>query len=168
MPIDAATVGRELLANRYRLLAVAGLVLREHDLADDVFQQVVVQALEDPARFADATHLLRWALRAARHRAVDLARARKRIVLDDSVYDLLADDLADAADQSARVVALRACLAGLPADARRLLGLRHDDGLACGVIADRLGRSVDAVYQALSRTHAQLRKCVEKRLANGG
>ncbi len=167
MPLDAATVGRELLANRFRVMAVAAVVVREHDLVDDVFQQVVVQALEDPARYADPTHLLRWALRAARHRAIDLARSRKRLVLDDSVYELLASEIEElpADEQVARVKALRECLAGLSPEAKRLLAMRHEDGLACGVIAQKVGRSVDAVYQSLSRTHAQLRKCVERRVS---
>ncbi len=170
MALDAATVGRELLANRFRVMAVAAMIIREHDLVDDVFQQVVVQALEDPARYTDSTHLLRWALRTARHRAIDLARARKRLVLDDSVYEVLATEIeeAPADEQAARVRALRECIAGLSSDLRRLLALRHEHGLACGVIAEQLGRSVDAVYQSLSRTHAHLRKCVERRIRSNG
>jgi RNA polymerase sigma-70 factor (ECF subfamily) len=167
MALDPATIGGELVAHRHRITAVAALVIREPDLAEDVFQQVVVAALEDGSRFADRQHLLRWALTAARHRAVDYARARRRVVLHAAVYELIEAEAAEApaADIEARLAALRQCVDGLPSDARRLLRLRYDDGLSCGDVAGRVGRSVGAVHQALCRLHRALRRCVEKRVA---
>jgi DNA-directed RNA polymerase specialized sigma24 family protein len=42
--------------------------------------------------------------------------------------------------------------------------MRYGEGLSAAVIAGRLDRSADAVYQSLSRIHRCLRECVERRL----
>ena len=168
MAVDAATIGRELLVHRHRITAMAALVIHEPQLADDVFQQVAVQALENPDRFSDAVHLLRWALRAARHRAVDLAKSRQRLVLDDSVYELLEADASEvpATNLAARLAALRGCVDALPKSTRKLIQLRYERGMSGGDIAERMGRTVEAVYQALYRVHQQLKRCVDLRTAS--
>ncbi len=49
--------------------------------------------------------------------------------------------------------------------ARQLLHMKYTEGLTALVIAERLKRTADAVYQNLSRLHHSLRACVERRLA---
>lgn len=166
MPLDTTAVTRELLANRFRVLAVAAMVLREHHLADDVFQQVVMKAIENPAQFKDAGHLLAWALRTARHRAIDAARGRREQRLDEGVYELLEAHVAELPSRhfTDRRDALQKCLDGLPTAAKKILRLRYDDELSCGQIAGKLGQSLDAVYQRLSRLHRALRDCVDRRV----
>ncbi|MBA4064675.1 MAG: hypothetical protein C0501_13365 [Isosphaera sp.] len=166
MPLDANVVVQVLLRERVRLTAAAVVVLRDVHAADDVFQQLVLAALEHPGHFRDADHLLAWSLRAARHRAVDAARRRRVRTLDDEALDALEAHWSGtpAADPPARVEALQWCLAKVPAAGREVLRLRYEGGLSCGEVADRLRRSVDAVYQTLSRLHRRLRECVEQHL----
>ena len=61
--------------------------------------------------------------------------------------------------------ALHRCLGQVAEPAREVLRLRYADGLSAVAIAGKLRRTVDAVYQMLSRTHRALRKCVERELA---
>jgi RNA polymerase sigma-70 factor (ECF subfamily) len=166
MGLDANAVVQLLLRERVRLTAAAVAVLRDVHTADDVFQQIVLAALGHPDHFRDPDHLLAWSLRAARHRAVDAARRRRVQVLDADVLDALEAHWADtpAADPPARVEALQHCLGRLPAAGREVLRLRYEGGLSCGEVAGRLRRSVDAVYQTLSRLHRRLRECVEEQL----
>jgi len=42
--------------------------------------------------------------------------------------------------------------------------MKYTEGLTAVVIADKLGRTPDAVYQSLSRIHRSLRGCVERQL----
>lgn len=165
--LDTSGVVQLLLRERVRLTAAAGAVLRDAHAADDVFQQVVLAALRPAEPFRDPDHLLAWALRAARHRAIDAARRRRVLVLDDAALDVLEAHWAGLAegDAPARVEALRDCLGKLPPGAREVLRLRYEQGLGCPAVAGRLGRSVDAVYQTLSRLHRRLRECIEARLA---
>ena len=49
--------------------------------------------------------------------------------------------------------ALHRCLGQVAEPAREVLRLRYADGLSAVAIAGKLRRTVDAVYQMLSRTH---------------
>lgn len=169
MVLEADSVVQVLLRERLRITALAAAVLRDVHSADDIFQQVVLAALEHRAEFRDVGHVLAWALRAARHRAVDACRSRHAKALPDEVLDLLESPDADPADGSwsDRTEALHRCLAELTPSARGLLQLRYGEGLAAVDIARQLRRTADAVYQNLSRLHRGLRECVEKRLIGG-
>jgi RNA polymerase sigma-70 factor len=161
------TVVQVLLKERRRITAFAAAVVRDVHAADDIFQQVVLTAIEGRPRFRDADHLLAWSLRSARHRAVDQVRGRRARPLPDDVLDLLEGHWSDPAGAawSDRGEALTGCLGRLGPGARELLQLRYADGLSAAAIAGRLARSAAAVYQSLSRIHRSLRRCVEQELA---
>src|SRR4051812_22007144 len=96
MPLEMDTIVQFLLKERRRVTAYAAAVVRNVHTADDIFQQVVLSALEQRAQFRDTDHLLAWSLRATRHRAVDLVRTQKLRPLPDNVLDLLEAKWADA------------------------------------------------------------------------
>jgi RNA polymerase sigma-70 factor (ECF subfamily) len=79
--------------------------------------------------------------------------------------DAVAASLDEHEGASPKVAALRQCIAALPEESKRLLRLRYDEGRSGRVLAALLRRSEDAIYKALSRLHAALRKCAEERLA---
>lgn len=163
MGLEADIIVSFLLRHRLRLVASAtGIVRNPHD-ADDVFQQVVLAALESRDQLRDADHLLAWAVRAVRHRAIDAARRKHLRNLSDRVLDLLAAEWGDPSGgvPSDRADALWGCLGKLTPAARTLMKLRYFDGLPVPLIAERMGRTPEAVYQLLSRTHRALRACVE-------
>jgi RNA polymerase sigma-70 factor (ECF subfamily) len=166
MTLETDTIVQVLLRERLRVTALAASVVRDVHAADDIFQQVVLSALEARAQFRSPEHVLAWSLRTARHRAVDLARSRQLRPLPDEVLDLLESRPADPepADWSDRDEALHHCLDRLAPAAQRLLQMKYGEGLTAGAIADRLHRTPDAVYQSLSRIHRCLRECVERKL----
>lgn len=170
MSLSPDAVVQVLLRGRLRLVAVATAVLRDPHAADDVFQQVVLSALQHRDEFHDEAHVLPWAVRAARFRAVDAARRRRLRVVPAAVLDHLEARWADpdGPDPGDRVRAVQRCLGRLGGPARDLLRWRYDDGLTAAAMAGRLRRSVDAVYQSLSRLHRALRACVQRELAVGG
>lgn len=167
MPMEPDEVVSALLRGRLRLTAAAAAVVRDVHAADDLFQQVVLAAIETRVQFRDADHLFAWGLRAVRHRAVDLARRRKLTPLPDHVLDLLEGPelCPDAAPSTDRADALHRCMDRLGDQAKELIRLRYDEGLSAAAIAGRLRRTADAVYQSLSRVHRALRQCAEKELA---
>jgi RNA polymerase sigma-70 factor (ECF subfamily) len=167
MLLEPDTVVQVLLRERLRLTALATAVVRDVHSADDLFQQVVLSALEHRNQIKDPDHLLAWALRAIRHRAVDLARRKQLRPLSTEVLDLFEADWGDPAgpDCPERVEALRRCVGRLGTPARKLLQMKYFDGMTAAAIAARLRRSADAVYQSLSRLHRALRDCVEQEMA---
>jgi RNA polymerase sigma-70 factor, ECF subfamily len=164
MGLDQNTVVQVLLRERIRISASVLSILRDVHAADDVFQQVVLQGLQCREQFREPEHVLAWGLRVARHRAIDILKKRGAECLDDAVLELLEHqwDAVPAGELDARVEALHRCMDKLPEPSRRLLRLRYEEGLRCTTVAGRLGRSLDAVYQSLSRIHRQLRQCVER------
>jgi RNA polymerase sigma factor (sigma-70 family) len=166
MTLEPDTIVQVLLRERLRVTALAAAVTRDVHAADDIFQQVVLAALESRAQFRGPDHVLAWALRAARHRAVDFARGRRLRSLPDDVLDLLEARWADPAGAAAsdRGEALHRCLGRLTNSARELLQMRYAEGLTAVAVAERVRRTVDAVYQTLSRIHRSLRECVEREL----
>lgn len=165
--MDPDAIVQVLLRERVRVTALATAVLRDRHAADDVFQQVVLAGLEHRGEFREPGHVLAWALRAARHRAVDLARRKRLWLLPGDVLDKLEGHWGgrDAAGATDQVVALRHCLGRLGPPAQRMLRMRYGDGLTAAAIAGRLHRTTDAVYQSLSRTQRALRECVEREAA---
>jgi RNA polymerase sigma-70 factor, ECF subfamily len=168
MALEPNEVVQTLLRQRLRVTAIATLILRDVHAADDIFQQVVLAALENRHQIKDSEHLLAWTLRATRHRAVDLARKRHLRLLPDELLDLIEGAESDPpeAHSTEEVEALHRCLAKLGGPARAMLRMRYDEGLNATSIAGRVQRSTDAVYQTLSRTHRALRECVERELAS--
>lgn len=166
MALPLPTVVQHLLKDRVRITAVALAVVRNSHDADDVFQQVMLAAVEGKEAFREPDHLRAWALRAARHRAIDFARRNHLQVLDAAALDAIEAHWAQAptGDGSARAEALGRCLDVLPARHRELLRLRYEGGLSGAELGRRLGRSTDAVHQTLSRLHRRLKECVEHHL----
>ena len=167
MAMEPDSIVQVLLRERVRVMASATAIVRDVHAADDIFQQVVLTALQAADQFRDPGHVLAWALRTARHRALDLANRRRLIPLPDQVLDLMEADWADPAGPwSDQAEALHRCLGRVAGPAREVLRLRYADGLTAVAIAGKLRRTADAVYQMLSRTHRALRTCVEHELAH--
>src|SRR5437899_684402 len=113
MGLEADTIVQSLLQDRLRLIAAATAVIRDVHAADDSFQQVVLAALEHRQQIRDTGHLKAWALRAIRHRTLDLARRRRLRSLSTEVLDLFEADWGDPAGVGCpdQVESLRRCVA---------------------------------------------------------
>lgn len=168
MPLEPDAVVQLLLKERLRLVAAATAIVRDVHAADDLFQQVVLAALEHRDQFTGTGHLLPWSMRAIRHRAIDLTRKKQLRSLSTEVLDLIEADWGDPAGIGSpeQVEALRRCVNRLGPAARDLLHMKYSEGLTAARIAARLRRTADAVYQSLSRLHRSLRDCVERELTD--
>jgi RNA polymerase sigma-70 factor, ECF subfamily len=168
MALEPDVVVQVLLRERMRLVACAVTVVRDTHIADDLFQQVVLSALEHRDQLENAAHVLAWALKTVRHRALDAAKKKQLRPLSDHVLALLEADWddVDGVGSAERVEALRNCLAKLGPPAQNLLRMKYFEGLSGPAIAKKLNRTQDAVYQSLSRLHKILRSCVEAELGS--
>lgn len=156
---------KTLLDARPRLIASTLAVLRDAHRAEDLFQEIMTKALRMRESFADETGLLAWARVSMRNKGIDLVRRAGR--LDSVLSQMALDAVACRIEVSARhekLLALRRCVSALPLESKRLLHLRYDEGRSGRDLAALLHRSEDAIYKALSRLHAALRKCTQERL----
>jgi RNA polymerase sigma factor (sigma-70 family) len=169
-PCQERSVGL-LLSHRAMLLGYVASIVRDPDLAEDVFQNVALVVLDKAGCVERDEEFPVWARRVARLESLAALRKRRRSpeLLDQSVLELLEDEWSagDAGPAPARK-ALRECVEKLSPYAQKLIRLRYVDGLSGQDVAECLNRSANTVYVALSRTYRHLAGCVERRLAREG
>jgi RNA polymerase sigma factor (sigma-70 family) len=142
--------------------------LHDRTLADDVHQQIFIQAYRDLDRFAARSTLLTWLLAITRHRVLDAVKARRR-----AQAHIEEDDTADTADPSpppderldvARLQhALIQCLRELGEHVRSVLVLRYQQGLTFEELGVVFGEKPGTLQARVVRTLPMLRACIEAR-----
>ncbi len=162
---------RLLLTNERRIRAYVRVLVLDPDEAEDVFQEVSVTLLEKYDSLAPDADFTAWACRVASFKVMELRQKqrRDRLVFSDDAMRLLNEEATRAAEHASdRGDALRRCIGRLSERNRQMLALRYDGQESIDDIAQRLGRSVQAVYKALSRIRHSLHDCVSKALAEHG
>jgi len=167
--MDSQDIVRELIRERTKLLGYIWAIVRDHHLAEDIFQDVTVLAMEKAGDIRCRDHLLPWARQAARYKALELHRKNARLALESDVLELLEVEWADSDSFTAdeEVDHLRACLEQLTPHARRLLHLRYTAGLNGSQVAEAVNVKVSSVYMALTRIHQTLEECIRRRHQEG-
>jgi RNA polymerase sigma-70 factor (ECF subfamily) len=167
MPLDHEATLKHLFEARQRLGGAAWLIVRDAQAAEDLFQNVALKSVTKNVSFEHEGALLSWAMVSIKREALDWLRKRKpeTLGLDADLMDRITEEWnAHPKPEGMRMEALRECLASMPEKSRQLLQLRYFDGHGCDEVARRVGASLDAVYQRLSRLHRQLKQCVDQRL----
>lgn len=157
---------RLLVREQSFIMAYAYAIVRDHHLAEDVYQEVaLILANEWNTIPTDAPRP--WLKEVVRRKALEAARRSRRHVLL-SPETLLALAGAFDPERQAEAVhgddplreAMAACVEKLPLEVRRVIDGRYRDGLSCEGIAAHVGRSVQSVYATLKRARAALASCV--------
>lgn len=166
--LDKNDLLRLLVAERGPLLGFVYSLCRDRDLAEDVFQNLVVLTSEKQPTVSGREHFLSWARTAARYEVNNAMRKRHRTIpLDPEVIDLLERQWDEADRQQtgpALAEALGHCLDRLTPNVRRLVRLRYDQGLTGDALAAAMDRTLNAVHVALSRAYRTLAGCIEARV----
>lgn len=116
-----------------------------------------------------AEQFLKFARTVARFQALAFLKKHQRDQLrfDDSLLGTLADESAARTDiVEAKRHALAHCTAKLSETDRDLLHRRYQSGDRADAIARSVGRSPNAIYQALHRIRQSLLVCIETRIAD--
>jgi RNA polymerase sigma-70 factor (ECF subfamily) len=132
---------------------VLAIVHDEHD-AEDITSEVFARLPRALTHYrASGTPFVAWLLRVARNAALDHLRAQRSVPLAEVPAhhheELHAHE---------RLDDLRAALEALPTDQRQVMVLRLIAGLTPTEVAERLGRSVDAVHALQHRARRRLRE----------
>ena len=165
--IDAALVAamaqgdRTALASLYErhaslLLGLAMRIVRERREAEDLLHDVFLEAWRSAKDFDPKRGRVRtWLAIRMRSRALDLQKsARVSRNAGDSGLDLLIDDGETTNPDCARV---RAALASLGDDQRKVLELAYFEGLSCTEIAERITIPVGTVKSRIAAGLDRLR-----------
>lgn len=142
--------------------------LRDRTLAEDILQQVFLEAYRDIDRFRGQSSLRTWLLRIASHRCHDAIRARNR---RDRIVDPHeevegpdpATPIAQRLERSELVAALEDCLTGLSDEVRMTVLLRFQSELTYDEMASAIGVRSDALQARVARALPALRRCLESK-----
>jgi len=124
------------------------------ELAEDLTQEVFIDAVRRPQTFDGRGDSLPWLIGSARNHLADHVRKhyRERDRDDRMVREVRVSDSSQAALQTAdQRGAIKTALQALPIAQRTVMTLRFLDDLSVREIARRLGRSEDAVESTLRR-----------------
>ncbi|BDS06888.1 hypothetical protein NT6N_19280 [Oceaniferula spumae] len=165
-------VAKWLLEKQSHIIAYARVIVQDMQLAEDIFQDVCVRAVKMSAEFDSAEGTVRWAMKAARNKAIDYLRKTRREVamFSPELLDRLSDEWMGVTyhaqqddGQQAVYKNLEYCLAKLTKRTRALLDMRYGDGRKPNEIAAMVDQKVTAVYKTLTRANSTLKSCMENR-----
>jgi RNA polymerase sigma-70 factor, ECF subfamily len=168
MPPEPAEFVKLFIRHERRLYAYLLSILGNAADAEDVLQQTSVVLWGKFTEFEPGSDFAAWGIRTAYLTARNHLRtqARSRVRFSQAMFEAAAERCASQLGEVDAIhEALGECLNRLPADDRGLIQQRYELDASVQSIADRVGRSVHAVYRALARTHAALLRCVTSRLA---
>lgn len=170
-PIDARTVVNDLMKTHGR--DVRGFCIRmlgDYSIADDVTQQVFLEAYRDLERSEIRVSMRGWLFGIANHRCLDLVRQRQRneqrVENDESAMLDHADPGTGPArqlEQAQLSAALERCLRQLSPEVRATVLLRYQYGLSYDEIATQLPASAAALQVRVTRALPVLRRCLESK-----
>ncbi len=167
-----AFLGLFLKAER-RIFAYIFTLLPNRADAEDVLQDVSKLMWEKFDETDPPGDFVAWGCRIAFYRVMEHRRSqrRERVIFSDAMLERVAETVSEHAGAlrlDDRHDALACCLGKLTRRDRELLEERFKEGASVRSVADRLGRSADAVYKALARVRRVLHECVERTISAGG
>ena len=173
MPGEAESeLVKEFIRNRDVLMGYVMALTRDHDLAEELFQDIAVGILTEAQKGTRPDRFMPWARALARNRTADYFRKRARLRERQRSFELLADVVGLAFDEHEptgedsrrRLKFLRDCLQGLGAQARRIVNLRYRDRRTLQDIAAAVSWKPDSVKVALAKARRALADCVNGKL----
>ena len=137
---------------------------------DDVLQEASVVLWREFSTFEPGTNFRAWAFRVAFNqvRAWRKRQQRDRLMFTEEFLSAIAEELnAEHEHLERRVQLMSECIDSLPQQHRDLLALRYHQGLSIDVLAEKFGKSVDAVYRLLSRLRTVVHQCIDLKVQKG-
>jgi len=171
---DAEAYGELVREHQQRVFALVYRFVDSRDDAEDVAQQVFVQAYRSLPSFRGqskfSTWLYRIAVNAALRQSQTVVRHRHQSI--DDPESVLADTLAsdngspqDCAERSEVSAQVRKAVMELPDKHRAVVVLHYFEGMTCDQIAELVGCGVGTVW---SRLHYACTKLKDSLAASGG
>jgi len=155
--------------NRSKIMAVIVAMVRDFDLAEDLFQQTVLEILQAAEKFDATRDFLAWASGVARNvvrrhwRSVERQPSAAAQEVLDSLSDLALIEQEEDVWQAERAV-LHQCLSKLPERMRRLFLLRYGHNHKGGKLAELSSMPVGSLRTTLARLRTKLRHCINTQI----
>ena len=153
--------------NRDVVRVVSSMLFSTHEM-EDLVQKVFVNAYEKLDRFENGRDFGKWIKGIARNTVRMHLRSNRTVEKHKSLYrewslsQLEADENFEMIDQKSK--ALENCFQEVSENNKAIVEIKYRKLWTLDKIAEKLGRSLEAVTKALSRTRAELRICIRRRI----
>jgi RNA polymerase sigma-70 factor (ECF subfamily) len=167
MTADPETFVRLLTECQSRLYAYIATIVPDFVAANEVLSETNAALWRKSSDFQVGTEFSCWALRVAYFEVLAYQKRRRsdRHIFDGELLAQLADRAAELSeDFCERRLALRGCMQKLSSRNRELLNLRYHSGVPVQEIAQRRGKSPNAISHMLFRIRSTLAECIERTL----
>jgi RNA polymerase sigma-70 factor (ECF subfamily) len=146
-------------------------VVRDRALAEDIRQQVFLEAFRDLPRFERRSTLRSWLLGIAVHRCLDALKARKRrdARIDSGEEEAVvaapdrSPDPSHHVDREQMTRALENCLDGLSEEVRMTVLMKFQLGLSYEEMSPMVNQRPGTLQARVARALPVLRRCLEAR-----
>jgi RNA polymerase sigma-70 factor (ECF subfamily) len=152
-----------------RIYAYIFTLLPRRADADDLLQEVSLVMWDKFDAVCPPTDFLAWGRRIAYHKVLDFYKKSRRSQskLTQIFLQRISESAADPGlvpQLEERREALAACVEKLSPQARELFTYRFAEGATTQTTAEKVGRSVEAVYKSLTKLRQSLYECVQNRI----
>ncbi|MBN1671108.1 MAG: sigma-70 family RNA polymerase sigma factor [Kiritimatiellae bacterium] len=163
-------VTAQIVRHRGILFAFILSIVKNHHLAEDLFQDTCVVISSKCDQYRPGTNFLAWARSIALReiKGIHKNKRYRNVEFSAENAELIAELWTRRREPShiqARKAALEACLRGLKARAFKVFRAFYESGSACEEIAGDLRTSVPAIHMLLKRTREKLAGCIRKKMA---
>jgi RNA polymerase sigma factor (sigma-70 family) len=163
---------KRFLENRDAIMGFIVALTRDHDAAEEIFQNVAVSILGEASRAAAVVNFLGWAREIARHRAADYYRRQARQSARELPSGTMIEVICQAFEENesppqasqTRLRFLLECVGRLSGRSREVIEGFYRDRKSLKDLAAALAWQVNSVKVALSRARKVLADCVQTRV----
>ncbi len=144
-----------------RLDGAARLILRDPELARDAVQETLIRAWRDLPRVRDPERFDAWLHRLTVNTCLDLARRRRRRVIEVELTPIDAPSVADVSATLADRELVEGAMRRLDESGRAIVVLHYFLGMPLTEVAATLGIPVGTVKSRLHRALGEMRVAVD-------
>ena len=144
-----------------RLDQTARLILRDGELARDAVQEGLIRAWRDLRKLRDPDRFDAWVHRLTVHACLDIARQRRRRVIEVELVPMHAPAMPDASAAQADRELVDAVLRELDEQGRAIVVLHYYLGLPLTDVAATLGIPIGTVKSRLHRALTAMRVAID-------
>jgi RNA polymerase sigma-70 factor (ECF subfamily) len=164
-----AEFARLLRSIQQELFNFIFVMLQNRADAEDVYQQCAVVLWKKFSTFTPGTSFFSWAIQVARYEIKDFVKARRRrkVFFSDAILDAIAISYRTepSSVQDRRIEILTKCVDKLCDRDRRVLYQCYAVDRDYRKIAQVEGKTMAAIYKAISRIRKSLHICVQRTMA---
>jgi RNA polymerase sigma-70 factor (ECF subfamily) len=162
---------RLLMQHERRLYAYLLSLVGNSADAEDLLQETSIVLWDKFGEFTPDSDFIAWSFKVARFTALNFRRKQQRspVLLSQEFFDAVSEATAARVPVlDARYELLADCIEKLSDRDRTLLAMRYEHEASVDSAARSVGKTVAAVYKALSRVRAALFDCVNAGLKTRG